>query len=387
MAYQIENQRVVASEILQAIASGEDVRLDRCTVTGPLDVNRLFVKEENFDTSALSVTETDDTSTVELVSLLSFDGCTFEDNVCFAPPWDRASKLKVHFKRDIMFNSSVFCSQARFSKAIFTGIAAFDGCSFNAISTFRDAVFCERALFRTVTFNGYGLFDGCSFAKEARFTNACFARGGNFTKVRFGSRTDFSGVHSTSKSVPVYESVKFVKRLHGVDETFWQFIKQASQEAGYYQLAGEAFYNERCANLCKRFFGTNYDTLSLPKKIARLATGARLLPELVFGRLLFGYGERPIRILVASVIIILLCAILYILPGSGIVCRDMNWDKPGLMDGLYFSITTFTTLGFGDIYPNPDYLPARALAMLEALSGACLMALFVVSLAKRYSRG
>jgi len=112
-----------------------------------------------------------------------------------------------------------------------------------------------------------------------------------------------------------------------------------------------------------------------------------LLPELVFGRLLFGYGERPIRILVASVIIILLCAVLYVLPGAGIVCRDMNWDKPGLIDGLYFSITTFTTLGFGDIYPNPDYLPTRALAMLEALSGACLMALFVVSLAKRYSRG
>jgi hypothetical protein len=387
MAYQRENQRIVATEILQAIASREDVKLDKCTITGQLDINRLFIKEENFDTSAMSVSITDGAGVFVLDTLVSFNGCTFEDTVCFAAPWDSPGKLQVHFKSDLVFNSSVFCGQARFSKAVFNGLAGFDGCTFNAISTFRGAVFCGRAMFRTVTFNGYGLFDGCSFADEARFVNACFARGGNFTNVRFGGRTDFAGVHSTSKSVPVYESVKFAKRRYGVDETFWRFIKQASQEAGYYQLAGEAFYSERCSNLCRRFFGTNYETISLPRKVGRIFVGTRLLPELIFGRLLFGYGERPIRILIASVIVILLCAVLYALPGAGIVCRDINDYQPKFMDGLYFSITTFTTLGFGDIYPNPAYPPVRALAMFEALCGACLVALFIVSLAKRYSRG
>jgi len=387
MSYQRENQRIGATEILQAIAAGEDIKLDKCTITGQLDINRLFVKEENFDISALSVTTAVDASVLVLTSQMSFDGCTFEDTVCFAPPWDRSGKLSVHFKSDIVFNSSVFNGQARFSKAVFDGLAGFDGCIFNAISTFRDTVFCGQAMFRTVTFNGYGLFDGCSFAKEARFANACFARGGNCTNVRFGGRTDFAGVHSTSKSVPVYESVKFAKRLYGVDETFWRFIKQASQEAGYYQLAGEAFYRERCSNLCKRFFGTNYETLSRLRKMGRIVVGARLLPELVFGRLLFGYGERPIRILITSVVVILLCAALYVMPGAGIVCRDTEFHRPDITDGLYFSITSFTTLGFGDIYPNPDYPPARALAMFEALCGACLVALFIVSLAKRYSRG
>jgi len=56
------------------------------------------------------------------------------------------------------------------------------------------------------------------------------------------------------------------------------------------------------------------------------------------------------------------------------------------LEGLYYSTVTFTTLGFGDIYPASDTL-TRAVTMLEALAGACLMALFVVTLSKRFSRG
>jgi len=58
-----------------------------------------------------------------------------------------------------------------------------------------------------------------------------------------------------------------------------------------------------------------------------------------------------------------------------------------LLDGLYFSTTTFTTLGFGDIFPDPQHLVTRLVTMFEAVSGASLMALFVVCLSKRFSRG
>ncbi|MHC5180057.1 MAG: potassium channel family protein [Planctomycetota bacterium] len=56
------------------------------------------------------------------------------------------------------------------------------------------------------------------------------------------------------------------------------------------------------------------------------------------------------------------------------------------IEGLYYSTVTFTTLGFGDFYPAADML-TRVVTMFEALSGACLMALFVVTLSKRFSRG
>ncbi len=292
------------------------------------------------------------------------------------------------FKRDAAFNSSVFGGQVRFSGAVFHGLAGFDGCRFEAIAAFRKVRFQGRAMFRTVEFKGYGLFDSSSFRREGRFTNTCFSRGGNFTNVQFEGRTDFSGVYSLSKSVPIYESVRFSRRWYGDDETFWRFIKQASQEAGHYQLAGESFYNERCANLCWRFRGANYDELSRIKKIGRILWGIRLVPELVFGRLLFGYGERPIRVLVASVMVILICAFFYSLPGAEVMYRgDPSLSEQSFMDGLYFSTITFTTLGFGDMYPAREHLPTRVVAMVESISGACLMALFVVCLAKRYSRG
>ena len=44
-------------------------------------------------------------------------------------------------------------------------------------------------------------------------------------------------------------------------------------------------------------------------------------------------------------------------------------------------------MGFGDLYPDKTNLTTRSVAMAEAISGACLMALFVVCLAKRFSRG
>jgi len=388
MAFQRQNQRVSASEILQAIANAESVNLTKCTVSGELNVNRFFVKDENFNISSLVTNVADEKKSVVLTEPISFNSCTFEDNVFFASAWDRPGQLEVVFKRDVVFNSSVFAGQACFSGAVFRGLAGFDGCIFHHIASFRNAAYNSRAMYRTVMFNGYGLFDGTVFSKEARFTNSRFSRGGNFSNVRFCGRTDFAGVYSQSKSVPVYESVRFARRSHGDDETFWRFIKQASQEAGYYQLAGESFYNERCAHLWRKFRGQNYADLSPAGKIARFASGIRLLPELVFGRLLFGYGERPIRVLIAGAIIIIVFALFYASPYAALVYRgDSVAIQQSPMDGLYFSTITFTTLGFGDMHPDREDLLTRSMAMIESLSGACLMALFVVSLAKRYSRG
>ena len=388
MTFQRENQRVSASEILQAIADQQPIRLYKCAVSGDLDVNRLFVKEENFDTSKLDVNEAEGKKTLTLPESITFDTCTFEDKVFFAPLWDSPDELEVVFKKDAVFNSSVFCSQGRFSGASFSALVSFDGCAFERIAAFRNAAFHARARFRTVAFNGYGLFTGAAFHGEVRFTNTCFSKGGNFANVRFEGKTDFAGVYSTSKSVPLYESVWFARRRSGDDETFWRFVKQASQEAGYYGLAGESFYNERCAHFWRKFRGPNYDNLSTLKKITRIASGIRLLPELIFGRWLFGYGERPVRVLVASALVIIICALFYSSPYAQLIYRaDARLDNPLLMDGLYFSTITFTTLGFGDIYPAQEHLLTRCVAMIEAITGACLMALFVVCLAKRYSRG
>ncbi|MDN2664947.1 potassium channel family protein [Psychromonas sp. 14N.309.X.WAT.B.A12] len=60
------------------------------------------------------------------------------------------------------------------------------------------------------------------------------------------------------------------------------------------------------------------------------------------------------------------------------------WECPlSLVESMYFSVVTITTLGYGEITPATDI--ARVLTALEALSGIFLIGLFLNSLAHRYS--
>lgn len=384
MAFQREKQSVSASQLLQALADGDDIQLSQCAVTGVLDINRLFNPAEKFQTEKLSLKQNQDSRTLILPQSVVFDKCIFEENVVFAGPWSEPDSLTVEFSEDVIFNSSVFRGQTRFRNAVFHGTAGFDGCSFGGVVTFKNATFHNDAKFRTAVFEGYCLLGNAVFNASARFASTHFVKGANFSEVKFLGYTDFGGVYSSSRSVPVYESVFFGRRRFGEDESFWRFIKQSATEAGYYQLAGECFYNERCARLWYKLRGVGYDALSPAKKLARLLAGLRLLPELIFGRLLFGYGERPVRVLIASAMIILLCAFFY--SHQGALEYRSGPTEPSFFQGLYFSTITFTTLGYGDFYPAPDGF-SRHLAMAEAVAGGCLIALFIVCLAKRFSRG
>jgi len=383
LAFQREKQNVSASQLLQALADGDDIQLNQCTITGVLDINRLFNHDEKFQTEKLSLKDSENRKTLTLSQSIVFDKCIFEENVVFAGPWSQPESITAEFKAACIFNSSVFKGQSRFRNAVFYKAASFDGCLFDGIVTFKNACLHRDAKFRTVVFNGYCLLGGTEFKASARFTNAHFVKGANFSNVKFLGQTDFGGAYSSSRSVPVYESVFFARRRYGDDESFWRFAKQSAQEAGYYQSAGECFYNERCARLRHKLRGAGFDTASSTKKLARLILGLRLLPEFVFGRLLFGYGERPARILGASAIIITICALFY--SQDEALLHLGKIVESSFLQGLYFSIITFTTLGYGDLYPSENGF-CRQLAMAEALSGAFLMALFVVCLAKRFSR-
>lgn len=385
MIFHKEKQEVSADSLLQAIADGDDINLSQCTIIGVLDINRLFDVAEKFQIDKLALKQTQDCKILILPQSIVFDKCTFEENTLFAGPWSEPDSISIEFKSDVVFNKSVFKGQARFRNAAFYGDVGFDGCTFDGVVTFKNVRFHKDAKFRTAVFSGYCLLGGAEFAGSARFTNTHFVRGANFSDVKFLSQTDFGGVFSSSRSVPNYDSVSFARRRYGDDESFWRFIKQSAQEAGYYQMSGESFYNERSARLRQKFLGSEYDKIEVIRKLARLLSGLRLLPELIFGKLLFGYGERPVRVLIASALIILLCAFVYSRP-SALNYREQPASNPSFLEGLYFSTITFTTLGYGDLYPSTDGF-YRGVAMLEAVAGGCLMALFVVCLAKRFSRG
>ncbi|WP_255152795.1 potassium channel family protein [Halorarius halobius] len=104
--------------------------------------------------------------------------------------------------------------------------------------------------------------------------------------------------------------------------------------------------------------------------------------------LIAGYGERPQRTLALAVAVIASSALAYPAAGGLVtgdeVVRYATHGPLAALDGLYFSVVTFATLGLGDVHPAGDI--GRFIAASEGLSGAFLTAVFVFSLGRRVTR-
>jgi len=110
------------------------------------------------------------------------------------------------------------------------------------------------------------------------------------------------------------------------------------------------------------------------------------LLRLLFGRIIFGYGERPYYpLFIALAVIACWTGLYYSLDAIDPSPTDeAAVAAPATLgESLYFSVVTFTTLGYGDFKPKPDY---RLLAGAEAALGAGLMATFIVCLTRKYMR-
>ncbi|OGW83652.1 MAG: hypothetical protein A2987_04730 [Omnitrophica bacterium RIFCSPLOWO2_01_FULL_45_10] len=108
----------------------------------------------------------------------------------------------------------------------------------------------------------------------------------------------------------------------------------------------------------------------------------RYLPSLLMN-FLCGYGERPSRIVLSSLLTILLFAFFY-LSFNTIESSSGQNVAMNLSDYLYYSTITFTTVGYGDFIPKPHTFP-RLLAAAEAFMGVFLTGLFIFTLARKYS--
>lgn len=102
----------------------------------------------------------------------------------------------------------------------------------------------------------------------------------------------------------------------------------------------------------------------------------RYLGSLIEGAV-WGYGERPIRVLSTALLIILLYAIAFHQWTSWETAEsDLSW-----VDSAYLSAITFTTLGYGDITPKTSVM--KLLCASEALIGAFILGLVIAGFSNR----
>lgn len=108
-----------------------------------------------------------------------------------------------------------------------------------------------------------------------------------------------------------------------------------------------------------------------------------------------GYGERPTYALITSLEIILIFAIIYLFTGISIGGRIINYrlswfsilEKKiilvDFLESLYFSLVTFTTVGYGDIIPTGTSI---ILSSIEMILGVTMVGIWTATLARKITR-
>lgn len=156
-------------------------------------------------------------------------------------------------------------------------------------------------------------------------------------------------------------------------EEVYRSLRRAYDHAGRFDDAGIFFRKE----------------MTMRRKMMPQWSTSRAWSKLV--DLFCGYGEEPQRVIGFSLLLIGLCAAFFFGVGvngpDGRIGFDTGHDAltnlEHFLDCIYYSIVTFTTLGYGEITPTGI---AKVIAAVEAFSGAFMMALFVAVFGKKMTR-
>jgi len=160
-----------------------------------------------------------------------------------------------------------------------------------------------------------------------------------------------------------------VQEMYLEAEEIYRNIKTNFKNRGMSTESGKFFYRE----------------MIMKRKQMSLFSMERFWSKLM--DIICGYGEYPFKIITFSLSFIGFNALIYSFLGwnsaEGVWRLSLNHslyeNLRVLFNSFYYSVVTYTTLGYGDFTP---FGFAKLFAFVEAYSGAFLMALFVITVYK-----
>jgi uncharacterized protein YjbI with pentapeptide repeats len=302
-----------------------------------------------------------------------FEKTTFQGETDFGDASFRDAYFSGADFRDAGFTFANFHGTADFSRATFRYAdftsATFWNADFRA-TIFRSAYFAEIKVIESFEFTTRGVLEQLDF-QEAKFffTGSITA---NLKKAMFHCAylQNIAFIDCEwPKNHRVYEEEHMNNEEINLSfselETIYRNLKQNMQNHGDYSTAGELYYRE----------------MEMRRKGA---TRIRERAGLGVYKYLAGYGERYWNTAIVSTFIVSLFAILY----GALDCLHYSVENPSLqqkiIDVIYFSFVTFTTLGLGDIAPATTL--GKVLICIEAVIGAFMIAVFVVVFVRKMAR-
>ena len=174
-----------ADEVLNAIAEGREIDIEWAVIEGDLDIKKIrddLAKEDGRSLIRCNVKIQRSTIKGET----NFGQARFCGDVEF--------RLAT-FSKNATFSGATFSGGAVFSYATFSGNATFSGATFGERANFRVATFGERANFYGATFSGGTSFERATFSGYASFYGATFGRDAHFPEATFSGYADFMQAH------------------------------------------------------------------------------------------------------------------------------------------------------------------------------------------------
>ncbi len=156
-------------------------------------------------------------------------------------------------------------------------------------------------------------------------------------------------------------------------EEVYRNLRKASEQQGLFTLAGPYLRKELTM---RRFQAPPYSANRLYSKVVDLFCG---------------YGEDPLRVVFFSLLLIFISSLFYYVFGLRFageyqvfsIHTSLESNIIFFFECLYYSVVTFTTLGYGDFIPVGL---SRLVAAIEAFTGSFTIALFVVVFVKKMTR-
>ena len=384
--YEKHGETLKAKVFLEALQSdATTIILTNCIIEGVVDIFSVEL-------------ERGDNDQVLLNKNISCIGCTFRNIVNFRT---------VVFQKDVDFRRTLFEADLDFDEAVFHGTSAFREAVFQRRADFHSAIFHKSVSFWRARFNNVADFHRVQFRRNAVFHETNFYSEVNFRRAQFQGILDCTGtwfpettafnsatfLGTANFTGAQFMSVVAFRDIRYIPNTLYRSFRDKLGRKGHYPT--EFYLDSRHVDEVENPFFKRYVA---DQQFIRAFSQAN--PVLVgLWRWSSDYGRSLVLWAAWSILFVFLFAIAYRFPVPSWMSLWLEDFTPQFhqttgsysgesltfWDCIYFSVVTFTTLGFGDIVS--DNAAARFLVTLEVVFGYVmlggLISIFANKLASR----